>query len=368
MKIALSADWHIGRSIEHDAPQLMALVDRCIKDGVDVLMVAGDICDRPNACTPRHSTGAVQAIIADAVAKLSNADVQTIMVPGNHDKAGAGSEDCLRFLDVLRPDVIVVREPRWIEHSGVLSLCLPWVYGADAEAVIHDLCENAPEEWIDARTILLAHVQVIGARMAGLRCCEGGSWSVTREFLEGLPFSRYALGDFHARQDLFDGRGGYIGALRQGNYGEEGNPQGFELWDSDTDEAQWIDLYAAPMHETYRPGCPAELDAIASQPSINFRRAVVSGWTPSAEAVERAMAAGVRVDVEAVRVERERRADDVAAGILDDPHALIRLWAGQQRPPVEGTYLDRILKLHDEATAEEKVREVSVVEQVATAV
>lgn len=371
MKLAISPDWHIGRELEHDAAQLGALVARCIREEVSAVLVPGDVFDRPNVCTPKYSTGAVQAVVADAIGRLVEADIKVTMIPGNHDKAGPGSEDCLRFLDVMAPDVVVVREPKWlVDRCGVNVLYLPWVYDADAEAVLRDLVAFGMQSGgvfgdgnaFSGLSLLMAHVQVIGARMAGLRCCDGGSWCVTREFLESLPFTRFALGDFHARQDLFDGRGGYVGALRQGNFGEEGNPQGFEIWDTDTGAVEWIELYAAPMHETYRPTCPVELDTMIGAPSVNRRRAVVSGWTPSGEAMARAEAAGVRVDVEAVRAERERRVDSVGSGILDDPHALIRLWASQQRPPLGDDDVARLLRVHDAVTADAKPAAVVAVE------
>ena len=95
LKIAHAADLHLGspfarlpkdvseRLIDEQRVYLGRIVDRCLEEAVDLLILAGDVFDRPD----------VKPIwvnrLADAMARLNPIDVY--IVPGNHDPYYPGS-------------------------------------------------------------------------------------------------------------------------------------------------------------------------------------------------------------------------------------------------------------------------------------
>ena len=100
MRILHTSDWHLGRTLHgvdllsHQAAHLDHLVELTRSEGVDAVVVAGDVYDR--AIPPVEAV----ALLSDAVARLAeHADV--VLTPGNHDSAvrlGFGA-------DVMRPGV-----------------------------------------------------------------------------------------------------------------------------------------------------------------------------------------------------------------------------------------------------------------------
>ena len=236
MKIANVADPHFrGKDLEHARAQGMAMANECIRRGVGLVTVAGDLFDRPTIGDQHASTGAIAGAAIEVVKRLTDAGIDVLMITGNHDQSGPGSADALHVFDGM-DGVIVVRDTDVIALKGKMILCLPWQWNGDAERELSRFT-NPTEPMM-----LLAHVEVIGSRMGGTRCCESspGKWQISRQFLETLPVDHIALGHFHARQDL-TGRGGYIGSLRQCNFGEEGNAAGFEIWDTQTGLTEWVE-------------------------------------------------------------------------------------------------------------------------------
>lgn len=95
LKIAHAADLHLdspfarlpqdvsARLIEEQRAYLGRLVDACLEADIDILLLAGDVFDRPDASTLWVNR------LADALRRLDPIDVY--IVPGNHDPAYPGS-------------------------------------------------------------------------------------------------------------------------------------------------------------------------------------------------------------------------------------------------------------------------------------
>jgi len=354
MLVANTADWHIGgKDLEAAEAQLNALVEACDARMVHVLTIAGDVFERPNVGDNHGSTGAVAGVAVRAVKRLTDVGIEVIIVHGQHDQSGPGSAPATRVFQGM-PLVRISQRARIVLVGDLSIACLPWCWeGGDPVAIIRDAR-------IAIRpTMLLAHIQVIGGLMSKTFTCEAkpGQWQIKRGELAALPFDRYALGDFHKRHDLFNGRGGYVGALRQLNFGEAGNPAGFEIWNTETGEVEWIELDAAPRYRTVEIDSADAGGLLASEsttPGDNERlRVRLTGGQPvAAEDVRRLAAAGVSVEHVVERVERVQRAE-VPAGIMNDPRGLMELWAANQVPPVEGERLARMLRVYDAIMADE---------------
>ena len=348
MIIANTGDWHLrGKDLDAARAQLLEMTRECRARGVTLVTIAGDVFDRDNIGDNHVRTGGVEEVGIEAITALTDGGIEVLMILGNHDIAGVGSADALHCFD-NRPLVSIVREPRVVELTdGLFMACAPWSWaGGDAEAAITALMPfNA----------LLAHVQVTGARMSGAFTCEAkpGAWQVSRAFLEDIPAVRHiALGDFHARQNLAGGRGGYVGALRQLNFGEEGNPAGFELWDSETGAVEWVELSAAPRYRTIT--VPAGQTCAAVEPSDAERlRYRFEGGPPDPVLVAELENAGYSVESIVTAVERVRRAE-VPAGIASNPHAMIDLFASVAEPPIGAERLAGMHRAHDRVFSDKR--------------
>ena len=88
MKVLHTSDWHLGRGLgnyellEDQAKAIKFIVDEAIKRQVDVFIVAGDVFDRP---TPQPEQ---IKLLNDALTRLFDAGIVSIITAGNHDSAG----------------------------------------------------------------------------------------------------------------------------------------------------------------------------------------------------------------------------------------------------------------------------------------
>jgi len=354
MRIAITADWHArGKDLPDLKKQLDALVGECQRREIEVLAVLGDIFEHSQIGDSYASTGAIVEVVAKPIAEWlgnrvdlqSRCDRTVLMIPGNHDVSGAGSADALHVFDGV-PRITVARNLPLTVLSRTL-MCLPWNWGS--ERTPEQILSDAP---MNEQMLLFAHVEVIGARMGGVQCCEvkPGKWQISREFLESLPVAHVALGHFHTRQDLTGGRGGYVGALRQLNFGEEGNPAGFEIFDTETRETEWVELDAAPTYRTVEVSNPNLMPGKRTNEHLRIRYVGTQPIDPSVIA-ELERNEDTQLEVIVPRQERIQRAE-VPAGIADDPHGLIGLWAGTQNPPVEAAPLNQMYdRVHADAEA-----------------
>lgn len=340
MKIALISDIHArGKDLDSLRRQLNASVPEMVKRGIDRVCVAGDVFDRPSVGDSQAGTGAIAEVLLGWVRELGNHHIDITMIDGNHDYTGAGGVSALRIFDGC-PNVECFGDPgiRAIAKSGqsLAIAILPWLWSSELSPQAHlDEILNRGEEPtlsdLDMPKLLLGHVQVVGARMNGAFTCEAtpGKWQISREYLEQYPVDRIALGDFHARQDL-TGKGGYIGAFRQLNFGEEGNQAGFEVWDSETNEFEWVELDAAPKYRTVvvddNDTSPVTQNA---NEKLRVRIEPDVAMSTDREAIKRLESEGVTVE-RIVMAEESVSRVEIPEGVTNDPHKLIDLWAGTQ--------------------------------------
>lgn len=165
MRILHTSDWHLGRTLHgvdllaHQAAFLEHLVEVVRSEGVDAVVVAGDVYDR--AVPPVE---AVQ-LLADALARLSGT-AAVVVTPGNHDSAirlgfgaslmRAGIHLRARVADVGMP--VVLRD----EHGPVAVHALPYL---DPDTVRRTLADDAAPDGLLPRS----HEAVVAAAMRRVR-------------------------------------------------------------------------------------------------------------------------------------------------------------------------------------------------------
>ena len=336
MKIAICADIHArGKDLPALDAQLKAMTREVQKRGVSVLCIAGDVFDRASIGDSHASTGAIVKPMMDFVLELNGDGIDPIIIPGNHDYSGPSCRDALHVFDAS--SVLVPRGEdwndwrKWSDRMGLTLITVPWMYEENAEAWITDRIRRAKEAFVNMPSILVGHIRVTGGRMNGNQTYDGTTgWTVSRAFLESLPVDHIALGDFHGRQELVPGKGGYVGALRQCNFGEEGNPAGFEIWDSETGVTEWVELDAAPKHRTV---CCQPSNIVPPERRGNeLLRVRYEGGIPAASEIKAFEDLGAVVEVMVPAQERLTRAAEDVSGALSDPHRLYDIWGDAQTP------------------------------------
>ena len=218
MRFMHIADLHLGKKLngysllEDQRAILEQIATIACEEGVDAVLVAGDVYDRP--VPPEGAVGLLDWFLAE----LHRAGVEVFMVPGNHDSAGRLSFLApivgLEGVHIAEPYVGAVEMHR-IEREGATAqvFMLPFItpsdvrhYHGDAEVSTYDealryvLGQVEPVE--GACSILLAHQLVLGSgelvRSESEQVTIGGLEQVGADAFERYDY--VALGHIHAPQ------------------------------------------------------------------------------------------------------------------------------------------------------------------------
>ncbi|WP_262702449.1 MULTISPECIES: exonuclease SbcCD subunit D [Streptomyces] len=222
MRILHTSDWHLGRSF-HRVGLLAAqrefidhLVTTVRERHIDAVVVAGDVYDR--AVPPL----AAVELFDEALHRLADLGVPTVMISGNHDSArrlgvGAGLID--RAGIHLRTDPAGCATPVVLTdgHGEVAFYGLPYlepglvreelgapaaghtaVLGAAMDRVRADLATRPS----GTRSVVLAHAFVTGGAVSDSErdITVGGVASVPAEVFDGVDYA--ALGHLHGCQTI----------------------------------------------------------------------------------------------------------------------------------------------------------------------
>ncbi|MHA7238390.1 exonuclease SbcCD subunit D [Arthrobacter sp. TMS1-12-1] len=226
MKILHTSDWHLGRSF-HGTGTLDAqriFVDNLEKtvreEGVDVVLVAGDVYDRALPAVD------VVALFDEALDRLTVAGAQVVISSGNHDSAtrlGFGGRILARGGVHLRTRIEDIAVPVVRPLDGDADLAIYGVPYLEPRVVAESLEAEAPthtavtaaalrliREDLAQRTsrrtvsIVLAHTFAAGGTGSDSErdLAIGGLGSVPLSLFDGFDYS--ALGHLHGRQKLSD--------------------------------------------------------------------------------------------------------------------------------------------------------------------
>ncbi|MBW8486786.1 exonuclease SbcCD subunit D [Actinomadura parmotrematis] len=245
MRILHTSDWHLGRSFHREdllAAQ-RAFVDHLeatVRDeGVDVLLVSGDLYDR--ALPPVDAV----RLCNEALGRLS-AHARIVLIAGNHDSAhrlGFGAS----LMDAggvhLRTDPATVGEPVLIDGTAFYPIPYlepelvrdPWelaershaaALGAAMDRVRADLAARPA----GTRSVVLAHAFVTGGAPSDSErdISVGGSAHVPASVFDGVDYA--ALGHLHGKWAVTP-RVRYSGSPIAYSFSEEHHVKGYWLID-----------------------------------------------------------------------------------------------------------------------------------------
>lgn len=269
MRLLHTSDWHIGRSLHgtellaEQETVLGGLADVVASEGVDVVLVAGDVYDR--AVPSADAT----AVLSRVVGRLRRGGAEVVLTPGNHDSArrlGTFSELLAAGGLHVRAETPRLDEPILLadEHGEVALYGLPYLepevarfeLGLPAarshEAVLAEAMDRVRADLFlrpGTRSIVLAHAFVGGGMPSESErdISVGGVDLVSATVFDGVDY--VALGHLHRPQTLTP-RLRYSGSPLAYSFGEAGQQK--QAWLVDLDAAGLAEVRAVPL-PTPRP-------------------------------------------------------------------------------------------------------------------
>jgi exonuclease SbcD len=316
-------------------------VDRAIAEQVDAVIVAGDVYKSRDP-SPTH-----QREFARRVLKLVRANVEVVLVPGNHDTpvaAGrATSLDIFRTLEL--PGVSVLRRiasARIDTRGGPLQVvALPWLARsvfltdddrknlplAELVASMADVIDQELQEVCggldpDIPAVLVGHAHVFGARVGAERLLTLGNDPMLNASVLDLPNVGYfGLGHIHKHQAVVTGRRPvvYAGSINRVDFSEEDEKKGFVLVELQSGKSEW------------------EFVPVKARPFLTIRSEPVTD-VPTDEVVKDVLRAGPKVDGAIVRLQLSGPRSRLMA--IDEREVRRHLSAAHFLTPVQREFTD----------------------------
>ncbi|MGW1027181.1 exonuclease SbcCD subunit D [Streptomyces sp. NPDC002577] len=265
MRILHTSDWHLGRAfhrvsmLDAQAGFISHLVDTVRERDVDAVVVSGDVYDR--AVPPL----AAVELFDDALHRLAELGVPTVMISGNHDSArrlGVGAGLIGRAGIHLRTEPSAAGTPVVLadDHGDVAFYGLPYlepalvkdefgvekpgheaVLAAAMDRVRADLATRADS----TRSVVLAHAFVTGGEASDSErdITVGGVASVPSGVFDGVDY--VALGHLHGSQTITE-------RVRY-----SGSPLPYSFSEADHRKSMWlVDLGPGGELGAERVDCP----------------------------------------------------------------------------------------------------------------
>jgi exonuclease SbcD len=356
LRILHTSDWHLGRAFHRvnvlgaQAEFIGRLVTTVRERGVDAVVVSGDVYDR--AVPPL----AAVELFDDALHRLADLGVPTVMISGNHDSArrlGVGAGLIGRAGIPLRTEPAACGTPVLLTdtHGDVAFYGLPYlepalvrdefavektgheaVLAAAMDRVRADLATRAP----GTRSVVLAHAFVTGDRASDSErdITVGGVAAVPAGVFDGVDY--VALGHLHGCQTLTE-------RVRY-----SGSPLAYSFSEADHVKSMWlVDLDAAGSVTAERLPCPVPrplarvrgtLDDLLADPELTRHE---DAW------------------VEATLTDAVRPADPMARLTARFPHTLSLVFAPERAPDdPDVSYARRLAGRADQQIAQDFVAHV----------
>lgn len=236
MKLAIFTDLHLGiKSDDHKWHKvaldwLDSMISKLNRDGVKDIVFMGDFFHN-------RSTISVDTlnVASEFLEKLRNFNVHMIL--GNHDLYYDKIYD-VSAVNIFNgfPNIVVYTKPT-IVHFGSKS-CMMCGWGYDP------LVYSADVLFTHAEINVFKFNKKLGQCNSDLKCSE---------LLE--RYHKIFSGHFHLRQMKDYGERGfaiYVGNPFQMDYSDEGTPKGFDIWDTESDEIEFVENTISPRFVRYK--------------------------------------------------------------------------------------------------------------------
>lgn len=278
IKILLIGDLHFRAKKLRDIENAWSsAINWAHRNGVDLIVQAGDAFDHPNVYGREAATGTIySSFLAPFIEQEKR--VPLFVIPGNHDIGAPKDKDALTPIDQY-PWISVIRKPGLIEINKGLSICaVPWlnrihlisrmlkkgskledatakVNSAIAQLMTPLAAETKRHQDAGQFVLLVGHLEVTGAQVSG-QLQHGGSFEFSPANIASVGADAYALAHLHIRQHVPgfpNPNDGYLGCLCQLSFGEQGNSVGcrlLEINDRKITLDRWLDNKTSPRYFT----------------------------------------------------------------------------------------------------------------------
>ncbi|MBL8091363.1 MAG: exonuclease SbcCD subunit D [Anaerolineales bacterium] len=221
---------------------LDTIIDTAIEQKVDMVIFAGD------AYKDRSPSPTFQREWGKRIMKLSQAQIPTLLLVGNHDISPAiGRAHALQEFKTLQvPFIKVLDKPEFLKSENLWNLplqviAMPWVSRSsfmavtgetDSKEAFSRIEENIGEliqDWLDESdsslpVILTAHASIEGAKFGGERLVMlGNDLVLSGSLVKNQKFNYVAMGHIHKPQDVNEGNQPpvvYPGSIERVDFGE----------------------------------------------------------------------------------------------------------------------------------------------------
>lgn len=298
MKILHTADWHLGKTfrnvslLEDQAHVLDQVFDALVKHDIQVLIVAGDIYDKPS---PPEPAVALFSRFIERVYEQTNAAI--IIIAGNHDsgqRIGAFTKLYDRSRILIRGTLEPVEKPLILEdeHGDVAFSALPYGEIFAARRAFEDETIRSPQDVLQAeidaarkalpdgaRWVIIAHAFVTGGLPSSTErtLSVGSVETVSAGLFDGADY--VALGHLHRAQTAGRETIRYSGAPLAFGFDEADTVKTMTLFnlDGDGQMRDLLEIAFAPLRKVRElRGFMANLVAHAQKsPSDDYISAVL---------------------------------------------------------------------------------------------
>ena len=279
MRFLHTSDWHLGRSFHQvgllgaQAAFIDHLVETVRSEGVDAVLVSGDVYDR---ALPSPDT---VELLSTAVTRLIDAGAAVVLSSGNHDSAirlGFASELLSRAGLHIRTSTESIGVP--VVVDGVAVYPLPYLEPAVAADPLgasdrsHAGVLRAAMTMVDAdravrggRSVVMAHAFVTGGATSDSErdISVGGVSAVHPKVFTGADY--VALGHLHGRQQVKEAVR-YSGSPVPLSFSEAGHTKGSWLVDLDESGIS-VEPVDAPVHRPLAV-LRGDIDLLLTDPAL----------------------------------------------------------------------------------------------------
>ncbi|MDO5501968.1 MAG: exonuclease SbcCD subunit D [Actinomycetia bacterium] len=280
MRFIHTSDWHLGRAFHQvgllDAQRdyLDHLVEVVRSEGVDAVLVAGDVYDR---AMPAPET---VELLSQTLVRLVDAGAQVVLSSGNHDSAirlGFAADLLERAGVHVRTSLRGLARPVVIKDTAIhpLPYLEPRLVARELEAevthagVLRAALQRLPDPGSvgAATSVVMAHTFVTGCATSDSErdILSGGLSAVHPDVFEGCSYA--ALGHLHGRQQVSE-TARYCGSPVAMSFSEVGHTKGSLLVDLTTSGTE-VEFIAAPVRRRLAT-LRGEIDDLLSSREFTF--------------------------------------------------------------------------------------------------
>lgn len=240
MKAVITADWHFGYPDRLDdiSWAFRGVLRHCTKNGIGHVWLLGDLIHDRESVT--HD---VTNRLAELFEEANAAGIEILIFPGNHDMY-------LRYswkINAIKPFakyLNLVESVSSFDFGGRKFWIVPFIeHEKTYQRVVSLVSDQASD-----RDVLLTHIGVNSAVYN--QCFLIQNWNIVS--FEETKFSRVYTGHFHCTQKV-GSKTWYPGSPISFRFDEGLVEHGFLVYDSDTNDHEFIDIYAAGTTEAAPP-------------------------------------------------------------------------------------------------------------------